>query len=602
MSSTFANRMDYSFKGVNHYVNMKQKKDGKKVKVTKQILNDINGTVKAGEMCAIMGPSGAGKTTLLDILAHRLRINGSGKLMLNGVETSFNVFRKLSGYVTQSDTLAPAMTVRETLQFYAQLKIPKNVSYEDKMKKVEDVIAEIGLKRCADTLVGNEKIRGISGGERRRVTIAIELLTGPSVLFLDEPTSGLDASTSYSVIKAVKKLANSGRTVICTIHQPRSNIYEMFDKLLLLADGSTIYYGEADRAVNYFSSLGYECNANINPADFFNDDDDEDEVDVSKRRIKKLTPEEITRLKKLYTESDSNVALKASLDHLDGQKGEITFTKNPMSARIQIMTSIFQGLLCGLVYYQLGVGQTSIQSRTGVLAFLIMGLGFPSVMATIQVFPDVITIFLKDRASGVYKTLPFFFAKSTIDVVIGAFTPIIMGTIVYWMSNQRIEPFYAAAPFFKFLLALVMVSQVALSFGVMISCAVPSVAVGTAVGPPFVILFFLFSGFFINLNDVPKGWIWAPYISFFKYAIEASVVNAFKGIKFSCKQSEMIAGQCPTQTGEQVIERMDYDMGSFWRNVLILLLYVAVFRVLAFAILSFKSRDKLGAKKVEKSA
>ncbi|EFA77855.1 ABC transporter G family protein [Heterostelium album PN500] len=533
-STNFANRIDYTFKSINHYVNVVEKREGKNVKTTKQILHDINGTVKAGEMLAIMGPSGAGKTTLLDILAHRLVINGTGKLMMNSTATPYKVFKKLSGYVTQSDTLTAAMTVRETLSFYAQLKMSRDISYEDKMKKVESVISEMGLKRCANTLVGNDKIRGISGGERRRVTIAIELLTGPSVLFLDEPTSGLDASTSYSVIKAIRKLANSGRTVICTIHQPRLNIYELFDKLLLLGEGATIYNGDARTAVNYFNELGYECNAKTNPADFFMDlintqieDDDEDDtisnMESNSQRAKKLTPEEIIRLKKVYSESADCQHLKQSIEELERHpQKEITYTKtkkatmfeqykllmvrellnlkrNPMSQRIQIMSSIFQGLLCGLVYYQLGNGQTSIQSRTGVLAFVIMGIGFPSVMLTVQVFPEIISIFLKDRASGVYSTLPFFLVE----------------------INTRLS-----------------------------GC-----------------------GFFINLNDVPRGWIFMPYLSFFKYVIEAAVVNAFTGIEFSCHDNERIGGRCPTQTG---------------------------FRCLAYGVLSFKSRPiKFKTKKAQ---
>ncbi|GAM25684.1 hypothetical protein SAMD00019534_088590 [Acytostelium subglobosum LB1] len=614
----FDNRMDFSFSGINHYVTVKDKKQ----KVSKQILNDINGIVKAGEMMAIMGPSGAGKTTLLDILAHRLQINGTGEMMLNGVKANYKVFKRNSGYVTQSDTLSPSMTVRETLTFYARLKMPRDMPHEEKMKKVDDVIQEVGLKRCANTLVGNDKIRGISGGERRRVTIAIELLTGPSLLFLDEPTSGLDASTSLSVIKAIKRLANSGRTIICTIHQPRSNIFDLFDKLLLLAEGSTIYYGFGATAVHYFSEQGYQCHDRANPADFFMDlintqieEDDELGIEDGHKPQKKLTPEEVARLKLYYADSQQNVQLKRHLEEMETESGNkvVTYTKpqratiwtqysmlmnrellnvkrNPMSSRVQIMSSIFQGILCGLVYYQIGLGQSSVQSRTGVLAFIIMGTGFPSVMLTIQIFPEIITIFLKDRASGVYTTFPFFLAKSTLDCLVGVLCSTIMGTIVYWMSNQRVYPFFAAAPFFKFIFVLIMVSQVSLAMGTLISSAVPSVAVGTSVGPPFVILFFLFSGFFINLNDVPQGWVWAPYISFFKYLIEAAVVNAFADVTFTCTDSERIGGRCPTQNGFEVIKRMDYNANHYWRNMWISFLFAVGFRALTYMVLVLKSR------------
>ncbi|KAM9960796.1 hypothetical protein ACTFIW_009946 [Dictyostelium discoideum] len=678
--STFKNRIDFSFKDINHYVQITEK--GKKKKISKQILTNINGHIESGTIFAIMGPSGAGKTTLLDILAHRLNINGSGTMYLNGNKSDFNIFKKLCGYVTQSDSLMPSLTVRETLNFYAQLKMPRDVPLKEKLQRVQDVIDEMGLNRCADTLVGtaDNKIRGISGGERRRVTISIELLTGPSVILLDEPTSGLDASTSFYVMSALKKLAKSGRTIICTIHQPRSNIYDMFDNLLLLGDGNTIYYGKANKALEYFNANGYHCSEKTNPADFFLDlintqvedqadsDDDDDYNDeeeeiggggsggaggiedigisisptmngsavdniknnelkqqqqqqqstdgIARRRIKKLTKEEMVILKKEYPNSEQGLRVNETLDNISKENRtdfkyektrgpnfltqfrlllgrEVTNAKrHPMAFKVNLIQAIFQGLLCGIVYYQLGLGQSSVQSRTGVVAFIIMGVSFPAVMSTIHVFPDVITIFLKDRASGVYDTLPFFLAKSFMDACIAVLLPMVTATIVYWMTNQRVDPFYSAAPFFRFVLMLVLASQTCLSLGVLISSSVPSVQVGTAVAPLIVILFFLFSGFFINLNDVPGWLVWFPYISFFRYMIEAAVINAFKDVHFTCTDSQKIGGVCPVQYGNNVIENMGYDIDHFWRNVWILVLYIIGFRVLTFLVLKLKSRNK----------
>ncbi|EAL71957.1 ABC transporter G family protein [Dictyostelium discoideum AX4] len=684
--STFKNRIDFSFKDINHYVQITEK--GKKKKISKQILTNINGHIESGTIFAIMGPSGAGKTTLLDILAHRLNINGSGTMYLNGNKSDFNIFKKLCGYVTQSDSLMPSLTVRETLNFYAQLKMPRDVPLKEKLQRVQDIIDEMGLNRCADTLVGtaDNKIRGISGGERRRVTISIELLTGPSVILLDEPTSGLDASTSFYVMSALKKLAKSGRTIICTIHQPRSNIYDMFDNLLLLGDGNTIYYGKANKALEYFNANGYHCSEKTNPADFFldlintqvedqadSDDDDyndeEEEIggggggsgggaggieDIgisisptmngsavdniknnelkqqqqqqqqqqqstdgrARRRIKKLTKEEMVILKKEYPNSEQGLRVNETLDNISKENRtdfkyektrgpnfltqfslllgrEVTNAKrHPMAFKVNLIQAIFQGLLCGIVYYQLGLGQSSVQSRTGVVAFIIMGVSFPAVMSTIHVFPDVITIFLKDRASGVYDTLPFFLAKSFMDACIAVLLPMVTATIVYWMTNQRVDPFYSAAPFFRFVLMLVLASQTCLSLGVLISSSVPNVQVGTAVAPLIVILFFLFSGFFINLNDVPGWLVWFPYISFFRYMIEAAVINAFKDVHFTCTDSQKIGGVCPVQYGNNVIENMGYDIDHFWRNVWILVLYIIGFRVLTFLVLKLKSRNK----------
>lgn len=178
------------------------------------------------------------------------------------------------------------------------------------------------------------------------------------------------------------------------------------------------------------------------------------------------------------------------------------------------------------------------------------------------------------------------------DACIAVLLPMVTATIVYWMTNQRVDPFYSAAPFFRFVLMLVLASQTCLSLGVLISSSVPNVQVGTAVAPLIVILFFLFSGFFINLNDVPGWLVWFPYISFFRYMIEAAVINAFKDVHFTCTDSQKIGGVCPVQYGNNVIENMGYDIDHFWRNVWILVLYIIGFRVLTFLVLKLKSRNK----------
>ncbi|KYQ91142.1 ABC transporter G family protein [Tieghemostelium lacteum] len=662
------NRVDFTFRNINHSVQVKvtkQTKKGKKKQVMrpKQILHNMSGHVKSGEVLAIMGPSGAGKTTLLDILAHRLKINGEGVMYLNQSISDYHIFKKLCGYVTQSDTLTPSMTVFETLSFYAQLKMPREMPLEDKLQKVEDVISEMGLNRCRNTLVGdNLKIRGVSGGERRRLSIAVELLTSPSILFLDEPTSGLDSSTAYTVMNAIRKLANSGRTIICTIHQPRYNIFDMFDKLLLLAEGNTIYFGDTQKSAEYFESLGYKCLPNVNPADYYMDlintqieDDIEqdgqspilkpnqveggngideelllssgtsttittqnhDESNHTKHtKVKRISNEELNRFKKVFIESEPGRLLKEQVDLIEKSehtpfvyqetrgpsfwtqfrllfyRESLNARRHPMALRVQVFQAIFQGILCGLVYLQLGLGQNTVQSRTGVLAFVIMGLSFPNVMSTINVFPEVVGIFLKDRASNVYNTLPFFLAKSFMDIMLGIVLPIVTGTLVYWMSNQRIYPFYSAAVFFKFILVLVVASQCALSLGIFISSSVPNVQTGLAIAPLVVILFFLFSGFFVNLKELGRGWVWMPYISFFRYIIEAAVVNAYTNVTFSCTQSQMLGGRCPIQTGEEVISNYGFNIDNYWRNIGIILLYIVAFRCLTYMVLRIKSRNR----------
>ncbi|RLW04020.1 hypothetical protein DV515_00006018 [Chloebia gouldiae] len=238
--------------------------------VEKKILHNVNGIMKPG-LNAILGPTGSGKSSLLDVLAARKDPAGlSGEVLIDGIPQPPN-FKCISGYVVQDDVVMGTMTVRENLQFSAALRLPSSISIKEKEERVTQIINELGLSKVADAKVGTELIRGVSGGERKRTNIGMELITEPPVLFLDEPTTGLDASTANAVLILLKKLSRRGRTIIFSIHQPRYSIFKLFDSLTLLASGRVLYHGPAKHALEYFSSVGYECEPFNNPADFFLD-------------------------------------------------------------------------------------------------------------------------------------------------------------------------------------------------------------------------------------------------------------------------------------------------------------------------------------------
>ena len=291
----------------------------------KQILDDVVGEVYKGELLAIMGPSGSGKTSLLNVLAGRVPKGGDivGEVLVDGMKRkewkaggkaartgaasggigghetlgngektehhrtfgmlsqSQHRFSHVTAYVQQDDILFPTLTVEETFMYAAQLRLPRNMTTEMKNKIKEAIINELGLRKTLRTLVGGgdqsalgilKGGRGVSGGERKRVNIGVEMIRLPSILFLDEPTSGLDSFQAQNIIETLISLSRHGRIVISTIHQPRSSIYEMFDKLLLLDDsGREVYCGRAHKALTYFSDAGCECPQHYNPADFFLD-------------------------------------------------------------------------------------------------------------------------------------------------------------------------------------------------------------------------------------------------------------------------------------------------------------------------------------------
>lgn len=243
---------------------------------TKTILNPVTATFQSGTLNIIMGPSGSGKTSLLNAMALRLKSSfgtrylPSGNLKFNDAIPSDSVIQSVVSYVCQDDdALLPSLTVRETLRFAAGLRLPSWMSKQDKYQRAEEVLLKMGLKDCADNLVGSDLVKGISGGEKRRVSIAVQILTDPRILLLDEPTSGLDAFTANSIMEVLQGLANEGRTLILTIHQARSDLFHHFGNVLLLArGGSPVYAGAAKEMVDYFGALGYQCPQHTNPADF----------------------------------------------------------------------------------------------------------------------------------------------------------------------------------------------------------------------------------------------------------------------------------------------------------------------------------------------
>lgn len=238
-----------------------------------KILEGVSGSVQAGELLAIMGGSGAGKTTLLDILAKKhKRGHVSGEIYLNGTEIDDTKYKQMIGFVDQNDLLMPTLTVHETVLYSALLRLPRAMDDDAKRIRVLETMSELGIMGIKDRIIGDETNRGISGGEKRRVAIACELVTSPSILFLDEPTSGLDSYNAFNVMECLTQLAqNYHRTVVLSIHQPRSNIVSLFDKLLLLAKGKLVYFGQLDDCARFFADAGYPCPSGYNVADYLVD-------------------------------------------------------------------------------------------------------------------------------------------------------------------------------------------------------------------------------------------------------------------------------------------------------------------------------------------
>ncbi|KAL1925335.1 uncharacterized protein VTP21DRAFT_218 [Calcarisporiella thermophila] len=286
----------------------------------KQILTGVHGIVKPGQVMAIMGASGAGKTSLLDILARKHKMGAvSGEFRVNGQTVGDAQFKRVTGFVDQEDTLMETLTVFETIMYSAMLRLPRDMSYEAKQFRVMETMHELGILGIKDMRIGSSGHRSISGGEKRRVSIACELVTSPSILFLDEPTSGLDAYNAFNVVECLVQMARRyNRTVIFTIHQPRSNIFALFDQLVLMANGHLVYSGDAQRCQGYFEGIGHPCPVGFNIADYL--------VDLTMRASHPSTFSEFQR--------DTGEELQEVIDPVTGRRASYSSALRPRQMSI----------------------------------------------------------------------------------------------------------------------------------------------------------------------------------------------------------------------------------------------------------------------------
>jgi ABC-type multidrug transport system ATPase subunit len=231
------------------------------------VLDDVTGSAVPGELVAMLGSTGAGKSTLLDILAGTHKGGTiTGRVLVNGWAPRSK--RHLVGYVSQDDCLLATQTVWETLMFYAVLRLPSAMSHAQKRAAVDALIAELGLEKARNTYVGNALIRGISGGERKRLAIGCQVISRPGLLLADEPNTGLDCFNSLAVMLVLKNLARQGHTVLCTLHQPRASIVNLLDRVLILSNGKLVYSGQTASTTEHFQRLGWQHPEHTNPADF----------------------------------------------------------------------------------------------------------------------------------------------------------------------------------------------------------------------------------------------------------------------------------------------------------------------------------------------
>ncbi|XP_058184900.1 ABC transporter G family member 1-like [Rhododendron vialii] len=589
------------------WVMVPDKKGGRRA-----ILQGVTGYLEPGEVLAIMGPSGCGKSTLLDSLAGRLGDNTrrTGEILINGRKQTLAF--GTSAYVTQDDTLMTTLTVKEAVYYSAELQLPDSMSRSEKRERADVTIRDMGLQDSINTRIGGWGSKGLSGGQKRRVSICIEILTRPKLLFLDEPTSGLDSAASYHVMERIIKLAKQEqRTMVASIHQPSSEVFELFHNLCLLCSGRTVYFGSTLAANEFFGLNGFPCPPLRNPSDHYLRTINKDfgvDIEQGLGGRKMSAVEAINTLVKSYNSSEAYRQVQqrvfeicqqggGRLEKKGSQAGFITqcyvLTRRSFVNMFRdlgyywLRLAIYMALcLCvGTIFHDIGSSYGSIQARGSMLMFVASFLtfmaigGFPS-------FVEDMKIFTRERLNGHYGVGAFVVGNTFSSLPYLFLISAIPGVVAYYLVGLQ----KGIGHFAYFVVMIYACMLLVESLMMVVASVVPDFLMGIITGAGIQGVMMLNGGFFRLPNDLPKPFWRYPmyYIAFHKYANQGFFKNEFKGLTFP---NDLAVGP-QMITGDEILRNIwQVEMGhSKWVDVVIVLGMVVLYRLMFWGII--KSVEK----------
>ncbi|GLE06465.1 hypothetical protein PINS_up015712 [Pythium insidiosum] len=569
---------------------------------TKPLLSDVSGCARPGELLVIMGPSGAGKSTLLDCISGRNPLV-QGDVCINGSAWTAAT-RRLASFIYQDDLFYETLTVREHLLFQARLRMGPDAGEDELLERVTSVIEDVGLSRRADEMIGGARGSGLSGGERKRLSIASELLSDPSILFVDEPTSGVDSAMAQTIVRLLRRLAHvEGRTVVATIHQPSAMVFALFDRLYLLSEGRVVYDGAAANAVSYFGSIGFPCPQDANPADVFMEllvvlDKASDAAGVA--RLQRLVDTwkthstatgicSSTETRPLVSSSCLNSIASASTRSLWSQIVVLTsrqcrrILRDPLKSRTGIFQSLFVAWLIGSLYFQLETDTPrAVQNISGMLFFIVINQTFTASIPAFTAVSVERPLLTREYEARRYHLLAWFVAKNLSELPFQLLHPLVFFLPTFLATGIASG---SAAAFFEMLVVLVLVNSAAVSLGYVVSCVCRRGDIAPIIGVAALLPFMLFGGLLINANDLAPAFKWIRSIATIRYG--------FDGLMISCWKHETITPALESSAGEHgvlVLRRFGISHESVLTASLLLVAINLVFRALAFLALWWSMR------------
>ncbi|KAJ8922886.1 hypothetical protein NQ315_007921 [Exocentrus adspersus] len=566
--------------------------------IKKQLIKGVSGKFLSGELTAIMGPSGAGKTTLLNILTGMQVEYTSGSIKCNSFrENGALQYKKDSCYILQEDNLPSLFTVVEIMNIAADLKL-KNISEKAKSFLIEDVLDNLGLTVCKKT-----KCQHLSGGQRKRLSVALELINNPPIMFLDEPTTGLDSSASSQCIQMLKNLAIGGRTIICTIHQPNAIIYEMFDHIYVLAQGHCVYQGSSTNSLPYLSSLGFNCPQYHNPADYLLEvinGDYGNHINLLKdaaedQKWRKAVPkiafvkEEITPV---HQNSIYNIEQRDKLYEPPSEmtrfwillyRYRIQLVRDWTISQLKLLLHILVGIFLGFTFEYCGKDASKVHANLGFLLACIVYLSYTSTMPAVLKFPSELAMLKKERFNNWYKLKTYFAAFLVSDIPIQASFTVVYTVTSYFISSQPAE-------WRRFIMVLVILTLVGLassSLGLVVGTLVNPIN-GTFFGAITIAVMISGSGFLILFPHMPKLLYPITYMSFMSFALEG-LMQAVYGYNRGPLECPEESDYCHYRYPEMLLRDVGMERRNYWIDVGYIFTFFVVFRILAF----FTLRRKL---------
>ncbi|KAG5288784.1 ABC transporter [Histoplasma capsulatum G186AR] len=597
----------FSWKGVSVTV-----KD-RETKKPKAILENSNGHANPGEVVVLMGPSGSGKTTLLNVLAHRDSAPGAeieGEILVNGRKIDLETFRNISSYVEQEDILVGALTVEETLYFCAQLSLPSSVPKKERLERISTLLNAFGIQNQAKTLIGTPIRKGISGGQKRRVSVASQLITCPKIIFLDEPTSGLDSTASFEVMSFVQKLAKKNKIiVIASIHQPSTATFKTFDKLMILSAGRTCYFGSSSEMKPYLDKTGYPMPLQMNPAEFVLD-----LVNTDFASDREIAEAQLSQIFANWEKSDEASELDKEIQKAvnTAEKYEIPSTslrgasavgtiftllhrsfiksyRDVIAYGVRIIMYLGLAILVGTVWLRLGSGQENIQPFINALFFSSAFMSFMAV-AYVPSFLEDRAAFIKERANGLYGPLSFVLSNFIIGIPFLFFITILFAVVSFWLVNYH----NTATGFFTFVMWLFLDLLAAESLVVLISALFPNFVIALALTAFTNGLWMCVGGFMVSPTVLNVFWRYVfHYIDYQAYVFQGMMVNEFAERTFNCgpgcqcMYGSELESQCKI-AGTGVLSSYGYATGRTGKWVGILLAITAVYRFFGWGALYLK--------------